>query len=162
MSALYARGRAAALMAFAAVGLAGVLSGAALDRYVLFLWRSPDRFDGPPRGRGPDGRFIPPGPPGGPYGRGRGPGRGELGPGGPEFLAHELDLSPEQRASIDSLMARQAEKLRAARERIRPEIDAVASETEHEVERRLTDEQRERYRELRSRMGRRGRGPPPR
>lgn len=162
--------RTAAIAAFASVALAGVLIGAALDRYVLFLWSRPgDRgaMAGPrggPGGGGPDG-FRGPG--GGNRGGGRGGpsgrGRGDFGPG-PDFLARELELSDTQRAAIDSVMGRQAEKLRAARERIRPEMDSVFAETTRQIEAKLTPEQRTKYRELRVRgpggePGGRGRGP---
>ena len=164
--------RAAAIAAFVSVALAGVLVGAALDRYVLFLWGArPDRgvaFErrGGPEGnrfdrdRGPGG-----GGPGGPRGGGPGGrrgGRGELGPG-PDFLARELNLSDGQRQAIDSVMSRQAEKLRTARERLRPAMDSVFAETTREIEQRLTADQRTKYRELQSRMrppgGERGRPP---
>ena len=161
--------RTAAIAAFASVALAGVLIGAALDRYVLFLWSQPGDHSammgprGGPGSGGPDGRFNRP-PGGGSRGGGRGGpggrGRGDFGPG-PDFLAHELDLSDTQRAAIDSVMGRQAEKLRAARERIRPEMDSVFAETTRQIEARLTPEQRIKYRELRVRGpgGERGRGP---
>jgi Spy/CpxP family protein refolding chaperone len=163
--------RTAAIAAFASVALAGVLVGAALDRYVLFLWSRPNdrgsaRF-GPPGAGGPEGRFG--GPPGGGMrgggrgGPGGGRGRGDFGPG-PDFLARQLELSDAQRASIDSVMGRQAEKLRMARERIRPEMDSVFAETTRQIEARLTPEQRTKYRELRMRgpgggPGERGRPP---
>lgn len=166
--------RTAAIAAFASVALAGVLVGAALDRYVLFLWSRPgDRASvtGPRMGPGPggpDGRFRGPGGgnrgggrggPGGPGGRGR----GDFGPG-PDFLARALELSETQRVAIDSVMGRQADKLRAARERLRPEMDSVFAETTRQIEARLTPEQRTKYRELRVRgpgggPGERGRPP---
>lgn len=165
--------RAAAIAAFVSVALAGVLVGAALDRYVLFLWGGrPDRGAAFDRRGGPDGRSFDRdrGPVGGPGGmRGGGPGgrsgrgRGEFGPG-PDFLARELNLSDDQRRAIDSVMSRQAEKLRMARERVRPAMDSVFAETTREIEQRLTADQRTKYRELQSRMrppggGERGRPP---
>jgi hypothetical protein len=144
-----------AIAAFVTVAFAGVLSGAALDRYVLYLW-------GRPAARPPGG--FPGGPRGGPPEGGRFGGRGGRG-GPPEIprLMRALDLSPAQKEGIDSLLDRQGKKLEAVRERIRPEIDSLVKETEREVEARLTPDQRTRYVELRSEMrrsrGRRG-GPP--
>ena len=147
------RGKLLAIVAFATVAVAGVLSGAALDRYVLYLWGRP----GPERGEfRPDRRG----------GGGRGPfadlGRGLPPPEVNSRLMRELDLSPTQRAEIDSLLDRQAAKLREVRERLRPEIDSLLAETEREMAARFTPEQRKRYEELRKEMrpppgrGRRG------
>ena len=148
-----AGGKVLAIVAFATVAIAGVLSGAALDRYVLYLWGRP----GPDRGEfRPDRRG----------GGGRGP-FGELGRGLPppevnSRLMRDLDLSPTQRAEIDSLLDRQAAKLREVRERVRPEIDSLVAGTEREMSARFTPEQRNRYDSLRKEMrpppgrGRRG------
>jgi Spy/CpxP family protein refolding chaperone len=138
-----AGGKVLAIVAFATVAIAGVLSGAALDRYVLYLWGRP----GPERGEfRPDRRG----------GGGRGA-FGEIGRGLPppevnSRLMRELDLSPAQRAEIDSLLDRQAAKLREVRERVRPEIDSLVAETEREMSARFTPEQRKRYDSLRKEM----------
>jgi hypothetical protein len=148
-------GKALAIAAFATVALAGVLSGAALDRYVLYLWGRPDAvarapFQGGRRGP-PDGRG--------------GPGRGGPPPEMTNRMMREIGLSATQQAGIDSLLDRQAAKLREVRERIRPAMDSLIHETEREVSARLTPEQRTRYEELRREMrlsgrGRRGGGGP--
>jgi Spy/CpxP family protein refolding chaperone len=80
-------------------------------------------------------------------------------------MMREIDLSATQQAGIDSLLDRQAAKLREVRERIRPAMDSLIQETEREVSSRLTPEQRTRYEELRREMrppgrGRRGGGGP--
>jgi Spy/CpxP family protein refolding chaperone len=144
------RGKAMAIAAFVTVAFAGVLSGAALDRYVLYLWGRP--------AAGPPGVF-PGGPRDGPPDDGRFRGRGGRG-GPPEIprLMRALDLSPAQQAGIDSVLDRQGKKLQEVRERIRPQIDSLVAETEREVEARLTPDQRTRYSELRSEIRRAGRG----
>jgi hypothetical protein len=142
-------GKALAIVAFATVALAGVLSGAALDRYVLFLWGRPE-----PGARGP----FPPVRRGPPDGRGALFGRGPASPEMTNRIMRALDLSPPQQAGIDSLLDRQAAKLNEVRERIRPELDSLIRETERAVSARLTPDQRTRYEELRREMRPPGRG----
>jgi Spy/CpxP family protein refolding chaperone len=69
-----------------------------------------------------------------------------------------LDLSPSQQAGMDSLLDRQAAKLREVRERIRPQIESLLAETDREVAARLTPDQRKQFDELRTEMRRGGRG----
>jgi hypothetical protein len=155
-------GKGMAIAAFVVVALAGILIGAALDRYFLFLWRDQPRgidrrgpnlgFPGGPRGPGRGGGFLGGGPGGAPGGR---PG---VPPAMSDRLARDLQLSAAQHASIDSLLDRQAERLRDVRERMRPTIDSMIAETEREVKRRLTPEQRTKYQQLLSEMRPRGRG----
>lgn len=149
------RGKLLAIVAFATVAVAGVLSGAALDRYVLYLWGRPaiERGGFRPERRGSGSR--------GPFAE---MGRGLPPPEVNSQLMRELDLSPTQRAEIDSLLDRQAAKLREVRERIRPQFDSLIQETEREMAARFTPEQRKRYEQLRREMrpsrGRGGRGGP--
>lgn len=146
------QGKLLAIAAFATVAVAGVLSGAALDRYVLYLWgrppiARPDGFRDGRRGGGPR--------------EGRGPIGGQEGRGGPPEiprLMRALNLSPSQQAGMDSLLDRQAAKLREVRERIRPQIESLLAETDREVAARLTPDQRKQFDELRTEMRRGGRG----
>ncbi len=75
-------------------------------------------------------------------------------------LLDELDLSPEQRAQAESVLARQHERSRAIMDRSRPELRAIAEETHAELRAILTPAQWERLQELeklhRARRGRRG------
>jgi hypothetical protein len=143
------RGKLLAIVAFATVAVAGVLSGAALDRYVLYLWGrpGPERSEFRPDRRGPGGR--------GPFAD---LGRGLPPPEVNSRLMSELGLSPTQRAEIDSLLDRQTAKLREVRERVRPEIDSLVAETEREMAARFTPDQRKRYEALRKELRPSGRG----
>jgi Spy/CpxP family protein refolding chaperone len=59
-----------------------------------------------------------------------------------------LDLTPEQRLAVDSLMAMQQERVRELTERIQPRFQAIMRETNQQVNRVLTPEQRARLRTL--------------
>ncbi len=72
-----------------------------------------------------------------------------------ERLARELDLTPEQRTRIDSLLDAQAAELRAIRGQTHPRIESTIARTRREIDAVLTPEQRTRAAEL----GERRRGP---
>ena len=59
-----------------------------------------------------------------------------------------LDLTPEQRAAVDSLMVVQQERVRELTQRIQPRFQAITRETQQQVHRVLTPEQRAHLRTL--------------
>lgn len=73
-------------------------------------------------------------------------------------IAKELDLTPAQRASMDSLMARRREQIREIYRPIRPQLDslekigrAVSESTHAQVRRILTPEQQVKWDAMRDR-----------
>jgi len=95
-----------------------------------------------------------PGRPG--FGAGPGPGSAWHRPSRERF-AHDLGLSAEQQARIDSLMRRQVRELRVVRERVQPEVDSIVARTRREIDAILTPEQREKARAFAPRFGGRDR-----
>jgi Spy/CpxP family protein refolding chaperone len=99
-----------------------------------------------------------PGAPAFPAGRG---GPGPMGQGGPwqwearadmryaERLAGRLDLTPEQQAAINAIVAEEQAKVRELTREVEPRFRAIAGETRDRIEAVLTDGQRERLREMR-------------
>ncbi len=77
--------------------------------------------------------------------------RGSLPPG--EFMSpwrmgrilHGLDLSPEQRARVDSILAERRIELHALREKVGPEIEGIRHRTEADLRAELTPEQAQRF-----------------
>jgi periplasmic protein CpxP/Spy len=131
------------------VAATGAVAGVVGDRLVT------DRQDArAPDGRGP-GALRPGGPPGG------GPWRWEAQPDEryAERLGAMLELSPEQAAAIDDIVAEQHERVRELTQAVEPRFRAIAEETRNRIEDVMTAEQRERLRGLREqrmRMMRRG------
>lgn len=81
-------------------------------------------------------------PPASPHGRRGAPmteGRGDP----HDRLARELQLSPAQRAVLDSLMTRQRDEFRALREETRPRFDSITARTRRAMDSVLTPEQRQ-------------------
>jgi Spy/CpxP family protein refolding chaperone len=66
-----------------------------------------------------------------------------------ERLHGALDLTPAQRAAIDSIVAEQQREVRQLNEEIRPRFRAIAEQTRDRIEDVLTEEQRIRLRALR-------------
>ncbi len=60
-----------------------------------------------------------------------------------DWLARQLQLSPVQRARLDSLITRQQEEFRALREETRPQFDSITARTRRAVDSLLTPEQRQ-------------------
>lgn len=73
-------------------------------------------------------------------------------------FAEELDLTPEQRVVVDSLMDRQLRELRRIHGEERPRVESVIAETRRSIDSVLTPEQRERMAQLAERR-RSHRGP---
>lgn len=74
-------------------------------------------------------------------------------------LTKELDLSEDQRASVESLLAAQQNRTREIMRRVRPEIDSIATETRDELREILTPAQWSRFEEMRRERRGPGRGP---
>ena len=121
--------------------LLGVISGIALDRWVL----RPDRelAMGRPAGPGRE-RFDP--------ARARSRFSGQL--------ARELGLSAGQRVAVDSLLRLQQVRVRAVMRESQPRLRELTAETESSIRMVLTEDQWKRWEELRRERG--GRRPPPR
>jgi Spy/CpxP family protein refolding chaperone len=66
-----------------------------------------------------------------------------------ERLYGALELSAEQRSAIDGIIAEQQVRIRELNEEVRPRFRSIAEQTRGRIEAVLTDEQRERLRELR-------------
>lgn len=85
--------------------------------------------------------------------------RGDDGPGAPqqglrairlglpEQLAEELDLTPEQRQRIETILAEDQAALRAVMERIEPALAEVVENSRRRIQEVLTDEQAAQWRE---------------
>ena len=132
-----------AALAFVVVAGAGILSGIAIDRYVV--------------ARAPHGMRGGPGRMGGmpPFGDASGDHSAEVDARRKEMrdrFAKELGLSSEQRVAVDSVMARQAVKFREARERVRPTMDSLVAETQQRMDSILTPDQRVKMKAMRERM----------
>lgn len=63
-------------------------------------------------------------------------------------LDASLDLSPEQRVRVDSVLARREADMRALRNQVRPRFDSIAGRTRSDLLQILTAEQRVRFEEL--------------
>jgi hypothetical protein len=135
------RGSLAAAAVMVVMLLLGVVSGVALDRWVL----RPDREHamGRPGGMARE-RFDP--------ARARSRFSGQL--------ARELGLSPDQRVVVDSLLRLQQVRVRAVMREAQPRLREVTTETETAIRAVLTEDQWARWQELR--RERSGRRAPPR
>jgi len=86
-----------------------------------------------------------------------------------ERLARELELTPEQRVRVDSIMAEQMSDFRRLREAMQPRFDSVLARAQARLDSVLTPVQRQKLGALRSRevfgpadsFGARERRPPP-
>jgi Spy/CpxP family protein refolding chaperone len=63
-------------------------------------------------------------------------------------LDASLDLTPDQRVRVDSVLARREADMRALRDQVRPRFDSIAGRTRTDLLQILTPEQRERFEEL--------------
>ena len=134
------RGSLAAAAVMVVMLLLGVVSGVAIDRWVL----RPERELSMERsGAMPRERFDP--------ARARTRFSGQL--------AEELALSAEQRAAIDSLLRQQQVRARAVMRESQPQLRQVTAETEAGIKAVLSDDQWSRWQELRRERIRR-RSPP--
>jgi Spy/CpxP family protein refolding chaperone len=151
------RTRAAALLTL--VGVLGVLIGIGIDRALIsraYARSAPDGVEavetGPMRmRRGVGSHPWFPGPPG------RMPGVRFS-----QQMAEVLELTPEQKAAIDSIMEQNRVRVRALAREYGPRFRAIVDETRQQVESVLTAEQRARMHEIQGRRRRAtGRGAPP-
>ena len=74
-----------------------------------------------------------------------------------EHLTRKLDLTQQQRAEVEKILERRHAHVEAIRANVRKEID----ETNAEIEKVLTPEQRKKFDELRMKMASRGEHPRP-
>jgi Spy/CpxP family protein refolding chaperone len=132
------RGTAIALLAF--VALAGLGVGVALDRTAL----RPEREGAGDHRPFSGGRDRPPF-----DGRGGPPSRGREPRGMRDRFAHELDLSPQQSARIDSIMMQQTADFRRIRDEVQPRFDSLLAKAQARIDSVLTSAQREKLKKLR-------------
>ena len=151
-----------ASIAMAAMFAVGVIAGIALDHRVLHRPVMQRSFgDGPPAAAA--SMLIPAAMPAGrraPNDRGRSPERAL------DVFARELDLTPAQRGTIDSMLRAEFDAVNSIREESWPRMQGVMAETRRKLDSLLTPSQRDRYRELLAEQeqrfrGREGSRPPP-
>lgn len=137
-------GRNQAALVLLLVALLGGIAGVAFDRLLLLPRMA---RGGPGFGHGPRNGHHP----------GPNPMR--------ERFSHALDLTPDQRVRVDSIMARQRQQMDAVRREVQPRMDSSMAETRRAIDSVLTPEQRKKAESLFRRMpGSDGHGfrmPPP-
>lgn len=69
----------------------------------------------------------------------------------PEEIAEELDLTAEQRAELERILAADQAALREVMARVEPSMAAIIEQSRRKIERILTDEQRARWHEFSTR-----------
>lgn len=106
--------------------LVGALAGAAADRVL-----SADQPDGKARAEREEGEQR-------------------------SYVIDRVDMSPEQRASIDAILERRSERMRAVWHEAEPRLDAITDSARADIMQVLTPEQRAQYeRKLEERRARR-------
>ncbi len=75
-----------------------------------------------------------------------------------ERLDHRLDLTDQQRVQIEAILEKRHDRIHSLQESIHPKVQAEIQQTNAEIERVLTPEQREKFQKLKMRMHPRGRG----
>ena len=133
--------RAMALALLVVVALAGMGLGFAADRLATRHNRDVVRRPGP----GPGPGFSPL-----EAGSRRGSGRRGGSDGMRERFARELELTPEQQRSVDSIMTQQMADFRRLRESMQPRFDSVIATAQSRLEAVLTPAQREKLKSLRA------------
>lgn len=128
-----------------AVFAVGLLSGVALDRYLLFARRPAFA-----RGLGPMGPGVP----------------GIFGVRQPRptdiavRISRELDLSAEQKAKLEAIFKRGSERMQAFHSGTRRQFDELREQLDSEISAILTPEQRAKFEEQRASRRRRARPGP--
>lgn len=74
-----------------------------------------------------------------------------------ERLHDHLDLTDQQRAQIEAILEKRHDRIHSLQESIHPKVQAEIQQTNAEIERALTPEQREKFQKLKMRMHPRGR-----
>jgi len=117
--------------------LAGLAGGVALDRYVLHHRHGP--FAGTPLGRGrpPINSTA----------------RAEMRKHMADRLASALDLTPQQRAQLDTILPRRLAAFDSLRREMAPRVQALLDSSSAAIEAILTPEQRAKWATLRRQMG---------
>ena len=72
-------------------------------------------------------------------------------------VSDQLQLTPDQRAAVDSILTRRARQLEAARAQVEPTMSAIMGSARSQIDSVLTPEQRARLNEMRQRRAREGR-----
>jgi hypothetical protein len=116
--------------------LAGGIAGVAVDRLLLLPQMPRGHGLGAPHGRPPRDREF------------------------RDRFAREVGLSPDQQTTIDSIMDRQGQELRAVRGQVQPQLDSIIARTRRALDSVLTPEQRKKAEAIRKRRPRPP-GPPP-
>ena len=111
------------------------VTGAAVGGGVIRAWGG-ERAEVDPRDRGASDRSRP--------------------PSYAERLEVALALTPEQRAAVDSILARRESDMQDLWQQMQPKFDALRDTIRAKIMDVLDEEQQERYRELLERSGHRG------
>ena len=64
------------------------------------------------------------------------------------YVIHQVEMTPDQRATIDAILDRRTERMRSVWREVEPRMDAITDSARSEIMDALTPEQRERYRQL--------------
>lgn len=73
------------------------------------------------------------------------------------YVIDRVEMAPEQRASIDAILERRSERMRAVWHEVEPRLDAISDSARMEIFQVLTAEQQAEYeRKLEARRSRRG------
>lgn len=73
------------------------------------------------------------------------------------YVIDRIEMAPEQRASIDAILERRSERMRAVWHEVEPRLDAITDSARTEIFQVLTPEQQAEYeRKLEARRSRRG------
>jgi hypothetical protein len=78
-----------------------------------------------------------------------------------ERLDRDLDLSPEQRARIDTVLTRRESDLRTLMSEARPRFETIAARTRGEIQAVLTPAQQEKFEAITKRIDAKREGPGP-
>lgn len=72
------------------------------------------------------------------------------------YVIDRIEMAPEQRATIDAILERRSERMRAVWQEVEPRLDAITDSARAEIMETLTPEQRAEYeRQLEARRARR-------
>jgi len=115
--------------------LLGIFAGVALDRWLLLpRHHGGHRLEAGPGSRDMRGRFL-------------------------RQLTGDLELSPEQRARIDTLLTRQQQQTREVLREFRPRLEQITAATHAGIAAVLTPDQAQRFEEIKRRRHRHQWGP---
>jgi Spy/CpxP family protein refolding chaperone len=130
-------GRLRAGLIIALIVVCSAIAGAALERTFM--------PHGGGNGRGGRGGGPPGGPGGGPGGRGSPEGDERRRASMLDRMTKSLELTPAQRAGIDSVMKTTDSSLHVIRQEMQPRLEQVFEASRTQIQARLTPEQREKF-----------------